>query len=197
MALSGGKLAGGNPKNARQSEDFYSTNPLALEMLLERYNIGEIKTMLEPCVGDGNLAKYMLSRYPKIHITALDIVDRGFEGTQINNFLDYYTNEQYDVILTNPPFKLAKEFVEKSLGLVNEQGKVIMFLKVQFLEGQGRKEFLENSPLKYVYVFSGRMATWKDGKQVDEQGKSWSTTMCHAWFIWEKGYKGEPIIRWL
>lgn len=27
--------------------------------------------------------------------------------------------------------------------------------------------------------------------------KKWATTMCHAWFIWEKGSTTEPIIRWL
>lgn len=197
MALSGGKLAGGNPKGERQAEDFYATNPKALEMLLEKYDLGEVHTMLEPCVGDGNLANFMLNTRPFINIKALDIVDRGFKGTLVQDFLKWETEEKYDVVITNPPFKLAREFVEKSLDLVTEEGKVIMFLKIQFLEGISRKEFLENSPLKYVYVFSSRMATWKEGKQTDEKGKPWSTTMCHAWFIWEKGYEGEPIIRWL
>ena len=36
-----------------------------------------------------------------------------------------------------------------------------------------------------------------NGSPVDEKGKKWSSTMCFAWFIFEKGYEGEPIIRWL
>ena len=30
------------------------------------------------------------------------------------------------------------------------------------------------------------MATWNNGNSTDENGKRWATTMCHAWFIWEK-----------
>lgn len=42
------------------------------------------------------------------------------------------------------------------------------------------------------------MATWNNGNEVDPStGKKWATTFCHAWFIWEKGSKTEPIIRWL
>jgi hypothetical protein len=70
------------------------------------------------------------------------------------------------------------------------------FLKIQFLEGFKRKSLFERYPPKYIYVFRNRMATWNNGNEFDETGKRWSTTMCHAWFIWEKGSLTEPIIRW-
>ena len=44
-------------------------------------------------------------------------------------------------IITNPPYKYAKEFVEKSLELIREGGKVAMLLKLTFLEGQKRQVF--------------------------------------------------------
>ena len=71
-----------------------------------------------------------------------------------------------------------------------------MFLKIQFLEGISRKEFLENSPLKYVYVF---LQEWQLGKRVNKQMKKVNLGLlqCVIWFIWEKGYEGEPIVRWL
>lgn len=56
MALSGGKLAGGNPKNERVENDFYATNPKAVEMLLKQYDIFGNK-ILEPCVGQGHIVK--------------------------------------------------------------------------------------------------------------------------------------------
>jgi len=28
-------------------------------------------------------------------------------------------------------------------------------------------------------------------------GKNWSSTMCFAWFVWEHGYDGEPVLKWL
>ena len=88
-----------------------------------------------------------------------------------------------------------KEFVEKALNLANRF--VIMFGKIQFLESSKRRDFFKNSPLKYVYVHSDRQATWRNGEPLDEKGKKWSTTFCHAWFVWDKTYIGEPIIRWI
>lgn len=88
-----------------------------------------------------------------------------------------------------------REFTEKALELAED--KVIMFGKIQFLESKSRREFLESSPLKYIYVFSERQNPLRNGKSVDENGKKWSSTMCFAWYVWEKGYEGEPIVRWL
>lgn len=74
--LSGGKLAGGNPKNHRVDNDFYATNPKAVEMLLTNYTF-DAGTILEPCVGAGHIASAINNFYTnKREITALDIVDR-------------------------------------------------------------------------------------------------------------------------
>lgn len=93
-------------------------------------------------------------------------------------------------------YQEEKDVVRKAL--LTDDGQMAMFLKIQFLEGAKRKEFFEKYPPKYIYVFRNRMATWNNGNEVDPNtGKRWATTMCHAWFIWEKGSKTEPIIRWL
>lgn len=55
------------------------------------------------------------------------------------------------------------------------------------------KEFAE----KALYVFSKRVNPLRNGLEVDENGKPWSSTMCFAWFVWEHGYTGEPCIRWI
>ena len=197
MSLQGGKLAGGNPKNERVENDYYATNPKALEMLLKKYDIFGQK-ILEPCVGGGHLAETIKSFYNnKRDIICLDLVNRGYPNTIVQDFLKWNTNEKFDAIITNPPYSLAKEFVEKGMSLLEEEGQMAMFLKIQFLEGAKRKELFEKYPPKYIYVFRNRMATWNNGNEFDENGKHWATTMCHAWFIWEKDSKTEPIIRWL
>ena len=194
--LSGGKLAGGNPKNQRVEHDFYATDPLAVEMLMDKYEFNQ-GNFLEPCVGNGNISGVIKNRFPNSSITGVDIVDRGYPNTIVGDFLTYVTNERYDNIITNPPFSLAKEFLEKSMELLNKNGKIAMFLKIQFLEGMKRTEMFEKYPPRYIYVFTKRMATWNNGEQFDSNGKRWATTMCHAWFIWEKDFKGEPTVRWL
>ena len=206
MALQGAKLAGGNPKNDRVDSDFYATDPKAVHKLLLKYSINGSE-ILEPCVGNGNIANAIKDFYSNkgLNITGVDIVDRGYPNTIVHDYLTWKTDKKFDCIITNPPYSLAKEFVEKSMTLLNDgydedgypNGQLIMFLKIQFLEGAKRKELFEKYPPKYIYVFRNRMSTWNNGKPLDPNGKRWATTMCHAWFIWEKGSKTEPIVRWL
>lgn len=205
ISLQGAKLAGGNPKDERVEYDFYATNPKAVEKLLLKYSINGSE-ILEPCVGNGNIANTIKNLYNNpVNITGVDIVNRGYPNTIVHDFLTWETDKKFDCIITNPPYSLAGEFVEKSMELLNEgydeegqpNGQLIMFLKIQFLEGAKRKELFEKYPPKYIYVFRNRMATWNNGEPLDPNGKRWATTMCHAWFVWEKGSTTEPIIRWL
>ena len=206
MSLAGNKLAGGNPKNDRVENDFYATNPEAVERLL--YNeFFSFTSFLEPCVGEGHIVEavqkfvnrfYSVPYWKKCNVKTLDIVDRGYPNTIIQDFLQWETEEKFDTIITNPPYSLAKEFAEKGMELLTDDGKMALFLKIQFLEGQKRKEFFDKYPPKYIYVFRNRMATWNNGQAIDPTtGKKWATTMCHAWFVWEKGSKSKPIIEWL
>ena len=132
-----------------------------------------------------------------------DLINRGYgngEFVFINenweDRLDLLIPKKVDWIITNPPYSLAKEFIDKSLAMTNKG--VAMFLKIQFLEGQARREWFKNSSLKYVYVFSKRQDPFRNGDEVNPKtGKKWGSTMCFAWFIWKHGYNGEPIIRWI
>ena len=190
--LNGSSLAGGTPIRGRVENDYYATPPESTQALL---NVLELSgSILEPACGEGHISEVLKSNYPDSDIVSTDLIDRGY-GSGAINFLEHTYDRTFTNVITNPPFKYMREFVEKSLEISTD--KVIMFGKIQFLEGQRRKEFLENSPLKYVYVFSERQNPMRNGSPVDENGKKWSSTMCFAWYVWEKGYQGEPIVRWL
>ena len=195
--LSGGQLAGGNSASKREENDFYATNPETLKMFLYEFwkdNTFEGSEILEPACGQGHISKTLKELLPNFNITSTDLIDRGY-GVGGIDFLTYDYKKMFDVVITNPPFSLAKEFIEKGLKISNKY--VIMLCKIQLLEGTKRKEMFFNTPLKYVYVHTTRQATWKEGKPLDPNGKKWATTMCLAWFVWDKDYKGEPIIRWI
>lgn len=195
--LSGGQLAGGNSEYGRVDNDFYATDPKAVEMLLNT-NINLGKEILEPCVGQGHIISTLLAYDPNIHVTTIDLVDRDYPNTIVTDFLTWKPPYKYSAIVTNPPYSLAKEFIEKGMECLCNGGYMCMFLKIQFLEGAKRKELFDKYPPKYIYVFRNRMPTWNNGQPKDPKtGKKWATTMCHAWFIWEKGSTSEPIVRWL
>ena len=94
-------------------------------------------------------------------------------------------------ILTNPPYKYAQQFVEKAMELTS--GKVVMFLKIQFLESKARRKLFEKYPPKHVYVSTSRLRCAMNG---DFEKYAKSNAVSYAWYVWEKGFQGEPTIRW-
>jgi hypothetical protein len=102
-------------------------------------------------------------------------------------------NEKWEGdIITNPPYSKALEFVEHSLDIISSGHKVAMFLKLTFLEGKQRAKLFKENPPKRIWVSSSRLKCAKNG-DFDNIG---SSATAYAWFIWEKGYKGYPEIRW-
>lgn len=194
--LSGGQLAGGNSTSKREENDFYATNPETLKLFLYEFwkdNSFE-GDILEPACGQGHISETLKEMLPNFNIISTDLIDRGY-GQGGVNFLTHDYKRTFNTVITNPPFSLAKEFIEKGLEIADKY--VIMLCKIQLLEGLKRKDMFLNTPLKYVYVHTTRQATWKEGKPTDSKGKKWATTMCLAWFVWDKEYEGEPVIRWI
>ena len=183
----------------RAKNDFYSTDPKALEVFLERIK-DELSLSLyiwECACGNGALSKVLEKN--GYEVFSSDLVDRGYGHTN-SDFFSWkclpYENEFRQIewdILTNPPYKYAKEFVEHALDLVHDGSLVIMFLKIQFLEGQQRRALFDKYPPKYIYVNSARQICYLNGN-VDEK---MSSATCYCWYVWEKGWHGEPTIRWI
>ena len=183
-----------NPvKESRETNDYYATHPDALKIFLNKLNEDNLtlsKDIWECAVGGGHLAKVLIEKGFNVRCT--DIVYRGFPKTEIKDFLSETEIWNGD-ILTNPPFILAEQFVEKGMSLLEKGKKLILFLKVQFLESKRRKLLFEKYPPKYIYLNSERQHTAKNG----DFGKYTLGTLFFCWFVWEKGFKGEPIIRWI
>ena len=174
----------------REQNDFYSTDPEALELLLDKLEEDGIELqhyIMEPACGMGHLSEVLKKH--GYNVLSYDLIDRGYGEVQ-DFFRFVHTSMD---ILTNPPYKYAQEFVEHSLDIMTEGSKCVMLLKIQFLEGQSRRELFKKYPPKYVYVFSKRQTCYING----DMSKKMSSATCYCWFIWEKGFKGEPVIRWI
>ena len=195
--MKGTSLAGTSLTRERVEDDFYATDPKSLELLsykLEEDNIKLNRYIWECACGQGHLSEVLKNK--GYSVCSTDLVDRGYGIGDVDFLGSVYNNFSGD-ILTNPPYKYAQDFIEHSLHILQDGHYCIMFLKIQFLEGKVRKEMFKKYPPKYIYVFSERQNPMRNGQPLDENGKKWSSTMCFAWFIWEKGFTGEPVIRWI
>lgn len=188
--------ASNHSEKERQDNDYYATDPKALEIFLDKIEADGIKLhkkILEPACGEGHLSKVLENK--GYEVLSTDLVDRGYGIGGI----DFLKENAFEVngfeadIITNPPYKYAQEFVEHSLNMQKDGYYTIMFLKIQFLEGQKRKEMFKKYPPKYVYINSARQLCAMNG----EFEKYSATALCYCWYIWEKGFVGEPTIRWI
>ena len=84
------------------------------------------------------------------------------------------------------------EHIKHGLDLLNNGEYSIHLLKIQFLEGQKRRKFFEEYPPKFIFVFSERQNCYKNNIEIGS-----SSAICYCWYVWEKGFKGNPTIDWI
>lgn len=162
------------------SPDDFPTPPWATRALVSHvissFDLGAM-SCLEPACGRGYMSRPLAEYFERVD--SADIIDYDFG--EVRDFLAYpYLADSYDWVITNPPFKLAQEFIEKSL-VVAKRGVAILARTV-FLESVGRHEtlFKENPPTLFAQ-FSERVPMIKG--RVDAKA---STATGYAWFVWTK-----------
>lgn len=176
----------------REANDYYATEPKATELLLEVEQFSPY--IWEPACGEKHMSNVLEAH--GYNVRNSDLFNRGISDIEIIDFL-HATKLEVDRprdIITNPPYKYAQEFIEKALELVEDGGKVAMFLKITFLEGKKRKELFKKYPPKVLYVSSSRLRCAMNG---DFEKYAKSNAVAYGWFVWEKGYTGNPIIKWI
>lgn len=171
----------------REANDFYATEPKATELLLEKETFN--KNILEPCAGMVHIRDVLVSH--GYDVTATDLIYRGVDDIKQE---DVFNIKEFNGdIITNPPYKIALPILKHCLDIIPTGNKVAMFLKVLFLEGKERKKFFEENPPKVIYVASGRLNCAKN----EDFEKYTSSAVAYAWFVFEKGYKGDTIVKWI
>lgn len=185
--------ASNHAQEEREVNDFYATDEIAIDKLFEVEKFNDY--IWECACGDGALSKRMIELGKDVLST--DLIDRGYrEAISGVNFLEIDSSNivfKGDII-TNPPYKYITEFILKALDLVRFGGKVAMFCKLTTLESQSRyDDIFSKYPPKTIYVFSKRVACYKN----NDRSKYQSSAVCYAWFVWEKGFTGDPVIKWI
>lgn len=161
---------------ARKRNDRYFTPDWCTEAVLPFLRIRPPGPVHEPAAGNDAIVKVL--RRAKYKVTSADIV----RGT---DFLR--TRKARTVILTNPPYGLAEEFITHALGLTTPGGVVAMLLRTDYDHAAGRR-YLFTHPFAMKVVLLRRIRWFPKSKG--------SPSFNHAWFIWDWEHKGPPIIRY-
>lgn len=168
-----------------RGDDCYETPACAVEALLQVEKIP--KFVWEPACGPGSIVKVLEANGHYVFDTDLYEYNDNFH---VRDFLvSDMISDVVGCIITNPPYQLAQQFVEKALDL--KVPLVIMLLRLAFLESVRRTDILENSGLARIHVFRNRLPMMH---RRNWAGPKASSAMPFAWFVWERGYRGPTTI---
>ena len=126
---------------SERKADLYETPVVAVAALLRHEQLPH--RIWEPACGRGAIVKVL--RAAGHEVVATDLVDYGIPITapgyyRVDFLIERHAPEGTQAIVTNPPFKLAEEFVEHALDLCP---RVVMLLRLAFLESDRRTGILE------------------------------------------------------
>lgn len=174
-----------NSTHLRENYDFYATSPVALEKLLQ---IEKFDNVWECACGTGNLSE-VLKKY-EIHGKSSDLVDRQY-GEQID-FLNHNIDWHGDII-TNPPYKMATQFVYKAIQTLKEGRKLAMFFPQRYLSSKTRYKLFTQYPPLIVYAFSGRVSCALN----NDFNIHNNSAVDYLWIVWQKGFNGDTKLKWI
>jgi len=172
----------------RAKNDYYATDPKTTKAFLATYPLDKTKLIWDPGSGH-NLIINVLQEYG-YKTWSTDLYNYGYQ----DNIFDFltYSKKFEGIIFGNPPYKLANEFVKHALEIVTPGSQVIFLLRTLFLEGQKRyNDIFKQKNLKFVFVFINRQVC--STKDDFTEGSAIS----YSFFVFEKGFIGEPTIKWL
>lgn len=179
--------------------DFYITPQEPIKEFLEKFlSIETLKQdikILDPCAG-GN-EKYDMPYFKVLeslgfnNIRTADIRQDSqarFKLDFLNDILDF---EYFDLTISNPPFNLAIEFINKALNNTKNNGFVVMLLRLNFFGSQSRKKFFTENMPKYSFVHSKRISFFPEDFELDGKvyKKGSTDSIEYAHFVWQKNYK--------
>jgi hypothetical protein len=173
---------------ARIPQDFYATPAEVTEALLraERERLSCFNPIWEPAAGDGAIVKVLKRSHAVI---ASDIADRGCPYARVQSFFDYETAPAW-AIVTNPPFSEVNwrdgkgAWITYALDTL-EIEYMALLLPWTWPAAAGLGEIWERYPPAIVYLL-----TWK----IDFTGQG-APPQNNAWFVWDRGHRGETILR--
>lgn len=182
---------------AERGPDFYASPYAALPPLLCAEGKRLPRTLWEPSCGNGALVLPLRNR--GYDVVATDLHDWGCPTSHggidfLSSVSSLYKPTGSFGIVTNPPFGIVEEFVERAVSMAPY---VALLLRLAFLESEGRMNWFPRVGLRRVHVIGERLPMMHrhgyEGPKLSNAG------MCFAWFIFEAGKRPAKQVpcRWV
>lgn len=178
------EMTGSQASLSERKDDLYETAPIATEKLIQAEKLPA--GIWEPACGRGAIASVLASAGHKV--CSSDLVDYGNGYSRIDFLMEWKMPQHCTAIVTNPPFKLANQFVRHAIELCP---LVIMLLRLSFIESEGRSDILDGK-LSRVHCFKKRLPMmhrdgWS-GSKIDH------SSVVFAWFVWDQDHAGPTTL---
>jgi hypothetical protein len=167
--------------------DAYMTDPRSTKALIAIEQIPQ--RLWEPCCGDGTGMVTPL-REAGYHIECSDVEDYGFPCTFPGLILDGQHPPGIEGIVTNPPYRLALDFIEAALAIVPYHA---WLLRTNFLESMGRLPFFRDHPPARVWISSRRLPMMH---RYGWTGPTAASNTAFAWFVWDAASEQKGKLGW-
>ncbi|SLN36749.1 hypothetical protein AQS8620_01316 [Aquimixticola soesokkakensis] len=164
----------------------WATRALCAFLIAEGFDLSGL--CREPAANRGHMVRPLGEYFA--HVEASDIHDYG-AGFAQGDYLFGAEPDPVDWTITNPPFRLAEQFIARACATSREG--CAFLVRAAFLEGVGRYQRLFSvNPPAVVLQFSERVVMHK-GRLAPEG----STATAYAWLIWLSGFEGAPRMAWV
>jgi len=176
----------GNSGFARKKNDLYLTPHWCTEVLLRHITFEGLTW--EPAAADGGMANILFKKTPTI-ATDIEPLDKQ---VKMHDFLTSPgpLRGKFKNIVTNPPYKLAQQFIEQAIAIIEPQkGKVAMLLRNEYDSAAGRQHLFSGCPAFKLKLVLTRRPKWAPGKGNSPRHN-------FAWFLWDFNAAGPPTMIW-
>jgi hypothetical protein len=180
----------GRHRLSARGDDCYQTPECATLALLA---VEEIPSgaVWECACGPGAIVRVLRAAGHEVWATDLIDYNSPDQDQSAIDFLMEHGSAPYYIgsIITNPPYKLADQFVRRALLLCP---RVYMLLRLAFLESERRSVILESGWLKRVHVFRKRLPMMH---RAGWSGPRASSSIPFAWFVFDREHRGPTELR--
>jgi hypothetical protein len=170
---------------ARDDHDFYIEPPWCSERLFAVEPFAGL--IWDPAAGSGTIPR--AARTAGLSDFASDIADRGCESRQ--DFLIAPAPAEAFNVVTNPPFGLARGFVERALTL-GAVKTAIIFPTARL----NAARWLKPLPLAKIYLLTPR-PSMPPGEVIARGEKPGGGKTDFCWLVLDRTHSGPPTMSWL